>query len=89
MPVRSVTHYAAALRTLNKHVSLFIDPEGLHTLPSPLTREAYFYLMEDMLHRHLGGVRPKTPSPELLTHLQKNLREPPLGQNLPGVVAAH
>lgn len=74
VPIRSVTHYAAALRTLNKEVSLFIDAEGLHSLPSPLTREAYFYLMEDMLHRHLGGVRPKLPSPELLTHLRKSLR---------------
>ena len=77
----------AALRTLNKEVSLFIDPEGLHALPSPLTREAYFHLMEDMLHRHLGDLRPNPQSPELLTHLQKNLREPPSGLNLPGVVA--
>jgi dipeptidyl aminopeptidase/acylaminoacyl peptidase len=74
VPIRSVTHYAAALRTLNKEVSLLIDAESLHALPSPLTREAYLYLMEDMLNRHLGGLQPKPPSPELSNYLQKNLR---------------
>jgi hypothetical protein len=62
------------LRALNKDVSLFIDAEGSHTRPSALTPEAYFYLVETMLHRHLGGAEPTPPSPALLAHLQKNLR---------------
>jgi dipeptidyl aminopeptidase/acylaminoacyl peptidase len=74
VPIRSVTHYAAALRSLGKDVSLFIDAEGSHQLPSPLTREAYFYLMETMLQRHLGGAAPKPPSKALQTHLRRNLR---------------
>lgn len=74
VPIRSVTHYAAALRSLGKDVSLFIDAEGSHRLPSPLTRQAYFYLMEAMLQRHLGGAGPKPPSKALQTHLRRNLR---------------
>jgi dienelactone hydrolase len=82
VPIRSVTHYAAALRTLSKDVSLFIDIDGSHTLPSPLTREAYLYLTEDMFHRHLGGAKPKSPSTELLAHLRRNLRIAGTGMQL-------
>lgn len=84
VPIRSVTHYAAALRALGKDVSLFVDAEGTHRLPSPLTREAYFYLMETMLERHLGGALPKPPSKALQLHLRRNLRLAGKDLSVPG-----
>jgi len=73
VPIRSVTHYAAALKTRGNDVSLYIDAEGSHNLPSPQTREAYLYLMEAMLHRRLGGAAPSPPDARLRATLRKNL----------------
>jgi len=72
--IRSVVHYAAMLRSLGKPVSLYIDPEAGHGLDDPRSREAYFYLMETMLHRHLRGARPTPPGTELREQLRRNLR---------------
>ena len=72
--IRSVVHYAATLRSLGKPVSLYIDPEAGHGLDDPRSREAYFYLMETMLHRHLRGARPTPPGAELREQLRRNLR---------------
>lgn len=74
VPIRSVLHYAATLRALDKDVSLFVDAEGGHQLVDPRTREAYFYLLEHVLHRRLGGAAPRAPDAELRAHLRKNLR---------------
>lgn len=74
VPIRSVTHYAAKLKSLGKDFSLFIDAEGRHQLEDPRTREAYFYLMEEFLHRRLGGAAPKPPSKPLREHLRRNLQ---------------
>lgn len=74
VPIRSVLHYAAQLRALDKDVSLFVDSEGQHQLVDPVTREAYLYLTEAMLHRHLGGPVPATPDGALRAALKKNLR---------------
>ncbi|MCL1633797.1 prolyl oligopeptidase family serine peptidase [Luteimonas sp. SX5] len=73
VPIRSVLHYAAELKTLGKDVSLFVDAEGEHQLVDPLTREAYLYLLERILHRRLGGVEPKRPDKALRQHLRRNL----------------
>ncbi len=74
IPVRSVLHYAAQLRALDKDVSLFVDAEGQHQLVNPVTREAYLYLTEAMLHRYLGGPAPAAPDPALRAALKRNLR---------------
>lgn len=74
VPIRGVTHYAARLQSLGKDVSLFIDTEAGHNPGDTRTREAYYYLMERLLHRQLGGAEPEPPGRELTAHLQRNLR---------------
>lgn len=72
--IREVIHYAAQLRRLDKPVSLFVEPGGGHSPVAPLPREAYAYLVEAMLHAHLGGAKQEAPGAELRAYLQKNLR---------------
>lgn len=72
--IREVVHYAAKLKTLGKPVSLYVEPGGGHSPVAPLPREAYAYLMEAMLHAHLGGARPDVPGARLRTYLRANLR---------------
>ncbi|MGQ4659471.1 prolyl oligopeptidase family serine peptidase [Lysobacter sp. F6437] len=72
--IREVIHYAARLQLLGKQVSLYVEPGGGHSPVDPLPREAYVYLMETMLHSHLGGAKPDAPGVELRAYLQKNLR---------------
>jgi dienelactone hydrolase len=74
IPIRGVTDYAARLKLLQRDVSLFVDTEAGHNLVDPRTREAYLYLEETLLHRHLGGVAPEPASGELLAHIKRNLR---------------
>lgn len=74
VPIRSVLHYAAQLQSMGKDVTLFVDAEGRHQLVNPVTREAYLYLVETMLHRHLGGRAPLPPDAALRESLRKNLR---------------
>lgn len=74
VPIRSVLHYAAQLQSLGKDVTLFVDAEGRHQLVNPVTREAYLYLVEAMLHRHLGGRAPLPPDAGLREALRRNLR---------------
>lgn len=74
VPIREVIHYAAVLRRLGKDVSLYVEADGGHSPSAPLPREAYVYLMEAMLHRHLGGARPDAPSPRLRDYLRPSLR---------------
>lgn len=74
VPIRSVLHYAAQLQSLGKDVTLFVDAEGRHQLVNPVTREAYLYLLEAMLHRHLGGRAPLPPDGNLRESLRGNLR---------------
>lgn len=74
VPIRSVLHYAATLRALDKDVSLFVDAQGGHQLVDPRTREAYLFLLESLMHRRLGGAAPRAPDAQLRAHLRKNLR---------------
>lgn len=73
VPIRSVTHYAAALQLRGIDVSLFVDADANHAMPSELTREAYLYLIEAMLHRSFGGPTPAPPDKPLQAYLKKNL----------------
>lgn len=72
--IREVIHYAAQLRQLDKPVRLYVEPGGGHSPAAPLPRDAYAYLIEAMLHAHLGGAKPDAPGAELRAYLQKNLR---------------
>jgi dipeptidyl aminopeptidase/acylaminoacyl peptidase len=72
--IREVVNYAATLRTLGKPVSLYVEPGGGHSPSSPLAMDAYAYLMEAMLHAHLGGAAPEPPGTRLRTYLNANLR---------------
>ncbi|WP_242112013.1 alpha/beta hydrolase family protein [Luteimonas aquatica] len=73
VPVRSVTHYAAQLRALDKDLTLFIDARARHQLEDPRTREAYLYLMERTLHRALGGPAPAPPDKALRDQLRRDV----------------
>jgi dipeptidyl aminopeptidase/acylaminoacyl peptidase len=71
---RGVIDYVARLRRLGKPVSLYVEPGGGHSPVAPVPREAYAYLMVQMLHAHLGGAEPEAPGVELRAYLRKNLR---------------
>jgi len=79
---RSVSHYSATLALLGKDVSLFVEPDAGHGMDEPLTREAWLYLVEGALHRHLGSAAPEPPSPALEAYLRRSLRL--RGSVLPG-----
>ena len=74
VPIREVVHYAAQLRRLRKPVTLYVEADGGHSPTDPLPREAYVYLMEAMLHAHLGGAAADAPGPKLREYLQRNVR---------------
>jgi dienelactone hydrolase len=74
VPIRGVTDYAARLRTLGRDVSLFVDADAGHAIGDTRTREAYLYLEEVLLHRHLGGAPPEPASAPLRAHIKRNLR---------------
>jgi len=84
VPIRGITHYAALLRTLGKDASLFVDDQADHGIADERSREAYYFLMETLLHRTLGGAEPEPASAALRTHLQRHLRL--TGASLEGVV---
>lgn len=72
--IAGVIEYAARLKLANKDVSLFVDADAGHANREPVAREANLYLMEAMLHRHLGGAAPAAPDPALQHYLKDNLR---------------
>jgi dienelactone hydrolase len=74
VPIRGVTDYAARLKLLGRDVSLFVDADAGHGIDDLRTREAYYFLEETLLHRHLGGAAPEPASAELREHLKRNLR---------------
>lgn len=72
--IRGVLAYAARLKLLGRDVSLLVDDGAGHTNEDPLAKEAMFYLIEQMLHRHLELAAPAASDPTLRTYLQHNLR---------------
>jgi dienelactone hydrolase len=74
VPIRGVTHYVARLRTLGKDVTFFVDADAGHAIADEKTREAYYFLMETLLHETLGGAEPEPASADLQSHLTRHLR---------------
>jgi dienelactone hydrolase len=75
VPWRTVSHYAARLRTLGKTVHLYVDPEAGHAPVTRLGREGYYFLLETALAESLGGPAPAPPSPALREYLERT-RQP-------------
>lgn len=72
--LRGVVEYAARLKGLGKDVALYVDPEAGHGLEDPVAREAWLYLTEQMLHRHLAGLAPSPPDAEVARYLARSAR---------------
>jgi dipeptidyl aminopeptidase/acylaminoacyl peptidase len=72
--LRGVIDYVARLQRMRKPVSLYVEPGGSHSPVAPVPREAYAYLMVQMLHAHLGGAAPDAPGAGLRAYLRANLR---------------
>lgn len=72
--IAEVTDYVAKLQGMNKPVSLLVDADEGHFLRKPMTRQAYGFLLQQMLHKHLGGPAPAAPSPELAKYLEQNMK---------------
>ncbi|MES2760074.1 MAG: prolyl oligopeptidase family serine peptidase [Pseudomonadota bacterium] len=72
--IAAVTDYVATLQGTGKPVSLLVEPDEGHMPRKPLTRQAYVYLLQRMLHQHLGGPAVAAPSPELAKFLEQTMR---------------
>ncbi|HUD42540.1 MAG TPA: prolyl oligopeptidase family serine peptidase [Dokdonella sp.] len=72
--LRGVVEYAARLKQLGKDVALYVDPDAGHALEDPVAREAWLYLVEEMLHRHLDGPAPAPPDAEVARYLARSAR---------------
>jgi len=83
--IAGVVEYAARLKLAGKDASLFVDDEAGHVNRAPLAREANLYLLEAMLHRHLGGPAPMPPDGALRGYLagSQRLCAPVLGTLCP------
>jgi hypothetical protein len=51
-----------------------VDADEGHNPRKPMTRQAYVYLLQQLLHKHLGGPAPAAPAPELAKYLEQNLK---------------
>ena len=75
--IAGVIEYAARLRSFGKEVTLFVDDEAGHAAGSALAREASLFVLERMLHEHLGGDAPDPPDAVLGDWLRRHLRASP------------
>jgi dipeptidyl aminopeptidase/acylaminoacyl peptidase len=72
--ISAVTDYVARLQGAGKPVSLLVDADEGHNPRKPMTRQAYVYLIQQLLHNHLGVPAPAAPTPELAKYLEQNLK---------------
>ena len=82
--IASVTDYVARLQLSGKPISLLVDPDEGHNPRLPLYRQAVVYLLEQLLHQHLGGPAPAAPGAQLDTYLRQTLKA---NQALPALFA--
>lgn len=75
--IAAVTDYVASLQLSNKPVSFLLDPDEGHNPRQPLFLQARLYLLETLVHRHLGGPAPAAPSAELAGYLRNTLKAAP------------
>ena len=74
--VVDVKNYALTLDAANKPVSLFVDPNALHSPSNKVGIDAYHYLLEKTLAEHLGGrlqALDKTKDARLASFLKRNM----------------
>lgn len=72
--IASVTDYVARLQGGGKPVSLLVDPDEGHNPRKPIVRQAYVYLLQRMLHQHLGGPAVAAPTAELAKFLEQTMK---------------
>ena len=72
--IAAVTDYVARLQGSGKPVSLLVDPDEGHQPRKPILRQAYVYLLQRMLHQHLGGPPVAAPSAELAKFLEQTMK---------------
>ena len=72
--IAGVTDYVARLQGYGKPVSLLVDPDEGHNPRKPIMRQAYIYLLQRMLHQHLGGPAVPAPSVELAKFLEQSMK---------------
>jgi dipeptidyl aminopeptidase/acylaminoacyl peptidase len=84
VPLRTINEYAARLKALGKDVSLLVDDASGHGLDSSLAKEGYLYLLEQLLHRPLGGMTSSALGAPLAGYLDRQLRL--AGPSLAGAV---
>lgn len=75
--IAGIIEYAARARLAGKAVSLYLDPNTGHRLRDDNARETALYLIELMLHRHLGMPAPAAPDPTMADALSRHLRLAP------------
>jgi dipeptidyl aminopeptidase/acylaminoacyl peptidase len=72
--IAGVIEYAARLKLAGKPVSLLVDTDAGHANREPIARESNLYLLEAMLHQHIGGAQPAPPDVALRDYLRDNLQ---------------
>ncbi|MGZ8320731.1 MAG: prolyl oligopeptidase family serine peptidase, partial [Telluria sp.] len=72
--IAAVTDYVAKLQGLGKPVSLLVDPDEGHNPRKPIVKQAYMYLLQKMIHKHLGGPEVAAPGPELAKYLEQTMK---------------
>lgn len=72
--IAGVIEYVARARIAGKDVRLLIDHDAGHRQRHDTAREANLYLIESMLHEHLGLPAPAPPDALLARYLQNHLK---------------
>jgi len=71
-----IKDYALKVEAMDKKISLFVDPDTLHSPSSKVGMEAYIYLMEKTLADHIGGKLQKLDKikdKKIIRFLRKNM----------------
>ncbi|BDX04818.1 S9 family peptidase [Planctobacterium marinum] len=83
--IEDIREIAVRLQQKQQNVVLLSDPNEGHSPESELAKEAYLYLMEEALTRHLKGHKDQTMSKPIVSYLKKYLmfdsEEPMLGES--------